>query len=205
MDFRRPLRVVTPTLEGDVLRVMAGADAEFTGGEVHRLVEHGSRDGVRDALDRLVDQGVVLCRPAGRAHLYRFNREHVAAPWIEGLAGVRQQLLERLRSEIEGWAVQPVAAAVFGSVARGEAGPESDLDVFLVRPASADEDTGWDEQVAALAAAVTRWTGNDARPLEFREDELAAGAGDEPVLRDVLEHGIEIGGSLRALRRRVRI
>jgi hypothetical protein len=140
-------------------------------------------------------------RSAGKAHLYRLNRDHLAAPWIEGLSALRGQLFERLRAEIAGWSVKPVAAAVFGSVARGEAGPTSDLDLFLVRPRGADDDI-WDTQVSALASAATRWTGNNVRPLEFDEDALDAGALEEPVLQDVLRQGIEIAGSLRGLRRR---
>lgn len=203
MDFRHPTRVVGPSLDGELLSVLAGADAEFTGRELARVVERPSHRGVLNALGRLVDQGIVLRRQAGRAHLYRLNRDHVAAPWIEGLAGLRQQLLDRTRDQIKSWSTQPVAAAIFGSVARGEAGPESDLDIFLVRPASADEDA-WDEQVAVLATAITRWTGNDARPLEFSEEEFNDGGGNEPVIEDVLSEGIEIGGSLKALRRLLR-
>lgn len=200
MDFGHPLRVVTPTLDGEVLRVLAGADAEFTGRAVHQLIGQGSENGVRRALARLVSEGVVDSRQAGRATLHRLNRDHVASSWIEGLTGLRAQLLERLRSEIGSWAVQPVAAAVFGSVARGEAGPASDLDIVLVRPSSADDDA-WDAQVRALAEKATRWTGNDARPLEVDEADLGTDAMDESVIKDILDHGIEVGGSLRMLRR----
>jgi hypothetical protein len=200
MDFRRPLAVVTPTLDGDVLRVLVGVDAELTGAQVHRLVGHSSVAGVRRVLIRLSEQGIVDVRGAGAAKLYRLNREHVAARWVEGLAGLRSQVVERLRTHIGGWEIAPVVAALFGSVARGEAAPRSDLDIFLVRPTAADEDA-WSDQTASIAAAATRWTGNDARTLEVGEDELADLA-DEPVIHDILEHGIELAGSLRTLRRR---
>ncbi len=201
MDFRHPSRVTGPSLDGELLTVLASADAEFTGRELAQLVDRPSHRGVLLALGRLVEQGVVRQRKAGRANLYTFNREHVAAPWIEGLAGLRQQLLERMREHIAQWRIPPVVAALFGSVARGEAGPGSDLDVFVVRPVGADEDV-WEEQVVVLTAAVTRWTGNDARALEFSEDELAGAR--EPVIDAVLDEGVEVGGSLRDLRRLVR-
>ena len=141
MDFRRPSRVIGPSLDGDLLTVLASADAEFTGRELAQLVGRPSHRGALLALRRLADQGIVLQRRAGRANLYRFNHEHVAAPWIEGLAGLRQQLFDRMREQIKAWPIPPLAAAVFGSVARGEAGPESDLDIFLLRPATADGDS----------------------------------------------------------------
>lgn len=37
-------------------------------------------------------------------------------------------------------------------------------------------------------------TGNDARPLEFTRSDLASG-GDDPVLRDVLAHGLTVAGT----------
>ena len=100
MDFRRPLETVTPTLDGDVLAVLARADAEITGREIQRLAGHGSHQGIRNAADRLAQQGVVLRRLVGNANLYRLNRDHVAAPWIEGLASLPEQVLERLRTVI---------------------------------------------------------------------------------------------------------
>ena len=201
MDFRSPLRVVTPTLDGDVLRVVAAAEREFSGREVHRLVGHSSENGVRKALARLVEQGVVRSRRVGASTMYSFNRDHVAAPWIEGLLGVRDQIAERLRAQIKGWTVRPVVAAMFGSAARGEARPGSDMDILLVRPTGADEDA-WEAQVDALVEAATRWTGNDTRPLVIGEDDLTHGVQNERVMADVLADGIELAGSsLRRLRR----
>src|SRR5271169_7141876 len=110
MNFGRPLETLTPTLDGDVLAVLARADTEMTGREIQRLAGHGSHQGVRNAADRLTQQGIVLRRPAGNANLYKLNRDHVAAPWIEGLAGLPEQVLERLRSAIGAWAQPPILA-----------------------------------------------------------------------------------------------
>lgn len=181
---------------------LANAEAEFTGSELARRVGRRTHQGALNVLERLVEQGIVLRRQAGRANLYSLNRDHLAAPWIERLAGLRQQLLERMRKQVAEWPIQPVVAAVFGSVARGEAGSDSDVDILLVRPTGVDEED-WDAQVSKLTAAVTRWTGNDAQPLEFAEEELA-GVASEPVIKDVVDHGIEVGGSLQTLRRLAR-
>ena len=200
MDFRRPLSTITPTLDGDVLVVLAGVDAELTGREVHRLAHRGSEHGVRKVLDRLVEEGVVSRRPAGNAKLYKLNREHLAAPAIEALAGMRRELLLRMREDVTAWSITPVAVIVFGSFARGEATCESDVDLLVIRPSGVDaDDLAWSGQVNGFAAAVSAWTGNDTRVLEYAEEEIAQ-AGDEEVLANAFREGVEIAGSIRSLR-----
>jgi len=200
MDFRRPLTVVSPTLDGDVLAVLAGADAEFSGRHIHRMVASGSENGVRNAAERLVAQGVVSSRRVGRANLYRLNREHLAAPHIEALSALRTQLFERLRAAISAWDVPPRWAMVFGSVARGEAGPHSDLDVLVIRSSKVDEDSPeWRGQLDRLEEQAAGWTGNEARILEYSEDELGEAA-VVAVLKGALADGIELHGSRHSLR-----
>jgi predicted nucleotidyltransferase len=201
MDFRRPLTVVTPTLDGDVLGALARADAEFSGRDLARHVGHGSTEGIRRAADRLVAEGVVSRRAAGAAHLYRLNREHLAAPWIEGLAGLRQQLIDRLRGLLASWDEAPRMVLLFGSVARGQATAASDLDVLVIRRSDCDpESDSWQAQLAELQRLATAWTGNDTRVLELGEDELS-GSEARWVLKDALHDGIELLGSRRTLQR----
>jgi DNA-binding transcriptional ArsR family regulator len=201
MDFRRPLQVVTPTLDGDVLSVLARAEVEMTGRELQRVIGHGSHQGIRNAADRLAEQGVVSRRPAGNANLYQLNRDHVAASWIEGLASLPAQVLDRLRDAINSWEHPPVLAVLFGSVARGEATPQSDLDLLVVRAADrAPDEPVWQEQISTLQAHASAWTGNDARILEFGEQELADGE-PQQVLSEAARDGIELYGPLRLLRR----
>jgi hypothetical protein len=201
MDFRRPLQVVTPTLDGDVLSALAGAETEMTGRELHRVIGHGSHQGIRNAADRLAGQGVLSRRSAGNANLYRLNRDHVAAAWIEGLAHLPAQVLDQLRGAIDGWAQLPVLVVLFGSVARGEATPHSDLDLLVVRPAECEPDEPvWQEQLSKLQARASAWTGNDARVLELGEQELTYG-GPQQALADAGRDGIALYGTLRLLRR----
>jgi predicted nucleotidyltransferase len=201
MDFRRPLQAITPTLDGDVLGVLARAETEMTGRELQRVIGHGSHQGIRNAADRLAGQGVVLRRSVGSANLYQLNREHVAASWIEGLASLPAQVLARLRDAINSWEQPPTLVVLFGSVARGDATPQSDLDILVVRPAGCDPDEPvWREQLAELQRNGTAWSGNDTRVLEFGEHELED-PGAEQVLTDAAGEGIELYGTLRRLRR----
>jgi hypothetical protein len=181
--------------------VLAGAEEEFSGRQIHRLVGHGSEPGVRKAVERLAGQGIVLRRQAGRANLYRLNREHVSAEAIELLSGTRSQLIAWLEEAIGSWEVAPRCAALFGSAARNQAGPDSDLDLLVVRPSGVDEDDpGWQGQLSSLQRSATTWTGNDARIVELDEGGLGHA---EPLLLNVIAEGIALFGSLDVLRRAV--
>nr|WP_221471869.1 nucleotidyltransferase domain-containing protein [Amycolatopsis umgeniensis] len=184
---------VTPTLDGDVLAVLANHDGIFTTGQLHRLLARHSEEGIRKVLRRLTKQGVVLADRVGNAFAYRLNRDHLAAEHIIGLAQMRKTFLERIEDRLESWVIPPVYAAVFGSVARGEMTEDSDVDLLLIRPDDADD--RWETQVHELAIEVTRWVGNDTRPLEFTEGELVDRAHDEVVLRDVARDGLTVAGS----------
>src|SRR5215207_3614203 len=200
MDFQRPLSVVAPTLDGDVLAVLAGAEEEFTGRRIHRVLGRGSEQGVRKAADRLVEQGIVIRRQAGQAKLYGLNRSHLAAPYVEGLGGLREELVERLREKVKAWEIFPSVILLFGSVARGDAGPESDLDLFVLRKLATDEDDPkWEEQLFDLEREATAWTGNEARLIEYGKDDL-----DDPAVRDVAEEALEDGVSVFGGRLRLR-
>jgi predicted nucleotidyltransferase len=202
MELNHPLATVTPTLDGDVLALLAQHEVAFTAGQLHRLLIRYSEEGIRKVLTRLTRQGVVHSERVGNAYSYQLNRDHLAAGPIIELAHLLRTLLRRLEDRLESWRFPPVYAAVFGSAAHGTMTADSDLDLLLVR----DDDTPltvWEEQVGILAADVTSWTGNDTRPVEYTVSELT-GARDEPVLRDVLERGLTIAGSHAWLNRQLR-
>lgn len=196
MQLQHPLAVVAPTVSADVLAVLARSESEFTPPEVQRLVGDHSVDGVRRALMGLVAQGIVVSERSGNAVRYRLNRAHLAASPIVALAGLREELIGRLRKRIEGWRLAPEYSALFGSAARNDMRLDSDIDIFVVRSREVDEDDGrWRRQLDGLEAATSGWTGNDARVLEYGEGDVRAAlrAGDR-VLADIRAEGIRLTG-----------
>jgi hypothetical protein len=73
-----------------------------------------SEEGIRRVLRRLTKQGIVLSTKVGNAHRYQLNRSHLAAEYVVSLAGLQNELLERLADRISAWKVRPKYAAVFG-------------------------------------------------------------------------------------------
>lgn len=200
MELHRPLATITPTLDGDVLMVIARHDATFTTGQVHRILTQHSEEGIRKVLRRLTGQGIVLSERIGNAYAYRFNHEHLAAHYIVELARLQEIFLARLQDLLQDWPNPPLYGAVFGSAARGRMTDSSDVDVLLVRPTGV-ADAEWDDQVDDLATTITRWLGNDARVLEFTEHEVTA---SEPVLHDVLREGLTVAGQRSWLAKQLR-
>ncbi|WP_432533723.1 nucleotidyltransferase domain-containing protein [Kineococcus arenarius] len=197
MDLGQPVRAVVPSLDGPVLTVLAGLATPISGREVARLVGTASPAGVQRVLTRLAAEGVVHAERRTNTVYYSANREHLAWPAVEVLAGLRRELLRRIAERVEAWPVPVHTAAVFGSLARGEGNTDSDVDLLLVR---ADDLTGeqsqvWEEQVDALVTAVQAWTGNRAQPYDISVQELRAHVdAGEPIVQSWQREAITLAG-----------
>lgn len=205
------LRSVTPTLDGDVLAILATADIAFTIPQIQRILTTVSGEGLRKVLNRLTAQGVVLHDRVGRTNTYRLNTEHLAAEPILALSRLTATFLNRLEEQLADWQEPPVYAAVFGSAATRHMTLDSDIDLFLVRGSSPKQVGGkaapdvWEQQVAELARSVTAWTGNDGRVVEYTEEDLrAAAAVREPLLSDVAKQGLTVAGTRSWLTKQLR-
>lgn len=203
MELERPFRSITPTVDGDVLYILARAETSFTPPQVHHLVGQQSVDGVRRVLVRLTEQGIVRGERVGHAVEYSLNRDHLAADAVVAIARLRETFIARLRTLLGEWPVPPLYAALFGSAARGTMSSASDVDIFVVRGRATDaNDDQWNDQVHHLERVVRDWTGNEADVLVYDEADLSIATHDD-VVDEVVRDGIELVGSLSDLRRRV--
>lgn len=202
MDLSRPYSAVSPSLDGDVLAVLAGTTRPLTGREVTKLARRGSQRGVQAVLERLVAHGLAEQQAAGRALLYTLNRDHLAAGAVQALAGLRGELIHRVADAIGCWSTAPLHASIFGSFARGEGDTDSDVDLFVVRAdVTAGDDEGWRKQLDGLAERVHRWSGNHAGVVEVSSDDMARLRDERPAVVDSLrsEAIVVYGLSVEAL------
>lgn len=197
MDVSQPYTAICPTLDSEVLAVLAGSRRPMTGREIARLTGRTSHRGVLEVLSRLVEHGLVERQEAGRAFLFTLNREHLAAPAVDVLAGMRAELLRRIRAAVAAWEIQPANVSLFGSAARGEGDTHSDIDLFVVRPDEvSDEDSHWRRQIDELTREIQRWTGNRASIAEAAASELDRLRTDDRAIVDELRSdGIVLGGA----------
>lgn len=201
MLLHRPFEALTPTLDGPVLQVLAGADTQYTVSRVTALVGDASSAGVRKALNRLVAQGLVGRRGDGVAYLYQLNRDHLLAGPVLAIARAQQTLRQRVAEHAGAWPHPPLLLALFGSAARGQMRPESDLDLLAVTNDDANDDANderWLDDLGSLCEAMTSWTGNDTRPLVLTPDELTGGR--DAVLAEIGRDALVLFGDAVLLR-----
>jgi predicted nucleotidyltransferase len=83
-------------------------------------------------LRALSDAGLLLREPAGNQVRYRANRASPIYPELAGIFRKTAGMADLLREALSPAAARIDAAFVFGSMARGEETPGSDVDVFVV-------------------------------------------------------------------------
>lgn len=191
MDLGSPLLDVTPSVRGSLLQVLARLEKPVTRRQLAAAagVAPGNASSV---IQDLVDTGLVSETPAGRSSLVALNRRHLAAAPLLALAGLRGELVRRLRDRLT--ALPEVRAAwLFGSVARGDADRNSDIDVVVV--AEALESDELHDGLAQLHADVREWTGNDLQVVEHSRsswDQLVRNR--NPLVDEIRRDGIVLVG-----------
>ena len=200
MDFRRPLSVVAPTLDGDVLGVLAGAEEEFTGRRIHQVLGHGSEAGVRKAADRLVEQGIVDSPAGGPGQaLQPEPRSPRGALRRRAWRSLRPKLIERLEARRKLGDLPP---ACHGLVRLGRAwGGRAEERPRPLRRCVLRVDALQRTRLAGAARRRSRakppsWTGNEARVVEYPQSRnLPDPDGPQDRPRSHCEDGVPISGT----------
>jgi predicted nucleotidyltransferase len=172
MDLTHPAFEVLGENRARVLRQLSLLAEGASGRSIHTLSGVKALRTTQQILDDLTKIGIVDVRRMGSANLYTLNREHILWPPIETIlatpARTEQKIANLLEATLAGHAR---AILLYGSFARNEAGPHSDIDILIVW------NNGIDEQLATelldmAAQRVRRLTGNDAQLLGVTSTEL---------------------------------
>ena len=162
--------VLGSTLKIRTLRVLRRYPTrEFTTRELAREV--GASDvGVGKALDDLEAYDVVRRRRIGRAYAVRANPDSALFAATRELFEREEDLGMRFRKTVQRWCAREDVeyAALFGSAARGELGPESDVDLLIVsRTPKAVYDA-----LGGLEGETRRLLGRPLSPLVLSPEEF---------------------------------
>lgn len=176
-----------PGARGAALAVLLRTGAPLTGRRVHALVaDRHSLGAVQQALRDLDRLGLITTEAIGRAGVHRINEGHAAIAPLRALASP----IEMLTRVVEETVRDVEAVTVFGSVARGDAHADSDVDLAVIAP------EGWDGR-DELQQQVQERLGNDCDVLHLTADLVKLAPEDrEPVVSEILRDGIALIGTM---------
>lgn len=195
MDFVHPVGAIVPGSQGRILAVLAETTAELNMRTIAQLAGVSQAQASR-VLPGLVELGIVERREVPPASLFRLVPEHIAARAILALSRSVDTALDEVGRMAGALPHPPVSVIVFGSFARREAGPDSDIDLVVVRPTGVDEDDdAWAESLEGWRRDVGRLTGNAVEVLEVSVDEVASRlTGSSQVWADIRGDGRVLHG-----------
>jgi uncharacterized protein len=181
------------TIRIRVLRVLTRfPEKGFTGRELARAC-NASPSQANAALEALRDSGIVFREIAGRAYVWRLAREHVLCDALLGIFRAEAGLPKTLKLELENVlrALPIERAFLFGSVARGEGRPTSDLDLFVQVRSKSEKETVEDALSGASARFALRF-GNPLSALVLDRAQMRHPT-NPALISQILSEGIELG------------
>lgn len=197
MDLSSPMSSLIPSIDAVALEVLASTQSALGASRIHRLGRRGSRQGIANALDRLVEHGLVAAEPTNHGAMYRLNRDHLLAPAVLLAADARQTLIQRLAEACRRLSPAPTSASLFGSVARRDSTSRSDIDMLLIVDDNSLLDLdNWIEQLHDLSEQVEAWTGNRLEAITHsigHLDELARAG--EPIINSWRNEAVTFFGT----------
>ncbi|MFZ0892597.1 MAG: nucleotidyltransferase domain-containing protein [Thermoplasmata archaeon] len=176
-----------------VLRILTRfPNRGFTGRELAKLCE-SSPSQTNAALHPLRDSGVAFREIAGRSHVWRLASEHVLRDVLVRMFQGEANSLQLLKGDIE-VLLKPLPvkrAFLFGSVARGDERPASDVDLLVLVESKAAKEA----VESALSRASPQFSlkyGNPLSPLVLDHSRTRHAAGPQ-LIHTALSEGVEIG------------
>lgn len=186
MYFSQPFGGIIPGVRGAVLAALLRTGTPLTGRQVHGLVSDDySLWTVQEALKELGQLGVVETQKIGRAGVHTVNEDHSSVLPLRALldpVAILQDVVSAVADE------EVTTVILFGSIARGEATIDSDIDLAVIAA------EGWDKRIE-LEDQVRIRLGNNCDVLLFTAAEFdrLVGTG-EPVVRNILRDGVALIG-----------
>lgn len=194
MRFHEPLNdILGNKVQVKLLRVLVRTKGSFTGRELARLIGY-SQNQTRLALEELERNGLVVRQSAGRAYLYSLDNENIViSEFLEEGFRLEDALLNRLATVyFEEMGSNLVSVILFGSIAKGEERPESDVDLVLIVKDKANLKV-IEDHASEASLKVTRRFGNQASAILVKKADFEKKMKQKKGLwREIADTGIEL-------------
>jgi len=175
--------------------LFTNSDMEFTGRELAREIDFTPAR-AHAVLKELVSENLVRMRRKGRSYLFSLNKDSFLAEKLGYIFSTDHLPLKKLEELISSRMPKRdiVSIVLFGSIARREEGPDSDIDLFCIVGDKGDKEN-FRERLLGLNALTLRLFGNSVSPTisavsEFRRNFKKG----EAFVRDILREGVLLYG-----------
>jgi len=142
-------------------------DQSFYLREIMRAVAMG-RGTVRRELDRLVDADLVRITHTGNQHHYQANEDNPVFTELHAIVRKTFGIVDVIRAALAPLLDKVELAFIYGSIAKGEAGAKSDVDLMLVA-----DDLAYGE-IMRLFEEAEQSLGRDINPSIYDRGEFKA-------------------------------
>lgn len=170
MDLSHPVEELFGVNSGRILHRLAIVAEDLSGRRLAELAGVPVASAAR-VLAELESIGLVTARNVGRARLYRVNRAHVLWGPIEAIMAAPARIEQLAAESVVAHVGDRATLATFGSFARGDAGPLSDLDLLIVWDESVTDEER-EETLDAVHQQIGVATGNRVEIVEIDDEDL---------------------------------
>ena len=201
MNLGAPILDITPGVRGELLQALSRLEQPVTRRQLASLA--GVAPGHASSVEQeLIAGGLVSETTAGRSSMVSLNRDHLAVGAILALAGLRGDLIRRLRQRVSHWS-DLRGAWIFGSTGRGDGGNDSDIDLLLV--VDDPDSEALHNRVSRLHGDVRSWTGNELQLVEYSVVSWRKLVrAKNPLVEQIRRDGIALTADAESLLARVR-
>lgn len=168
---------------------------EFTGRELARTAGADASKTIQ-YLNTLLDHGLVERRTVGHSQLWRLRQGHYLVKKLGPVLGLERAAIGDLYALISKKlrAIGVVETAIiFGSVARGEERPDSDIDLFILVDGKSEKNMLM-LTLEELAKEVADSFGNPLTPVVYTRRELSQKR-DLPLVASIRREGVLVLGA----------
>ncbi len=179
-----------------ILRFLINSQAQLNGREIAKSVGL-SHVKVHAALKDLSEHGLVNVRSVGKSLIYWLNEEHFLVRDILGpIFGKEARLFSYISKIIlkESTSSLPLTMILFGSFAKENASPNSDIDIFLVYPENKNR-SAIAKELTEAEKKITLFFGNylSSIPMKIGEFKIRFKK-NERFIKEIIKTGKVIYG-----------
>jgi predicted nucleotidyltransferase len=201
MLFRTLDAVTGSTAKVRILRALLPLASPVSGNEARLLAGVRSKSGMQAALDQLTELGILTRDETRRIQFYRINRAHDLVEPLTALFDAESRRIaavqKALAEILESGAVREhiLSIILFGSNARGDALPTSDLDLLAVTEEASQAERVLQVLIDAIPDVQRRF-GLRVSPLVMEKARVQERYRDgDPLLKNVLSDGRRLYGA----------